>query len=196
MKIEHLYRDDCDTLRLLVNEFERLYERYTTENNEEINRSETHDASEYRQRKCIHNLKALLTSSLLIESQGLLDFYLPKIVEQRTKSTNLPLPAFDKTWKGGSVLEWLKHVLKEKIAIGFDFSREPYSRLKHFYGIRNDEVHWGGYLSEEKRRSNINKLNGIYVGAYTDLYVVDFSYCRSVIDDIEVLFLKVDESLR
>ena len=195
MKLEHQYRDECDILRLLVDEFEQMYEQYTKENKEEINSIVAHDAFEYHAPRCISNLRALLTSSLLIQIQGLLDFSLPKVVEHLAKSKNLPLTPFDKAWRGGSVLCWVKHILKKEIKSGFDFGSGLYSRLRDFYEIRNDQVHHGGYLSAEKRRVIVNRLKGVHIPQYTDLYDIDFSYCRSVINDAESFLIEIEKSI-
>src|SRR5262249_552579 len=80
IELERLYRDECDTQRLLIDEFERMYERYITEHQDELN-SIKDNAREYRAPRCISNLKSLLSSSLLVQSQGLLDFRLPIVVK-------------------------------------------------------------------------------------------------------------------
>lgn len=36
MKLEHQYRNECDILRLLVDELDRMCERYAKEHKEEI----------------------------------------------------------------------------------------------------------------------------------------------------------------
>lgn len=96
MKLEHQYRNECDILRLLVDELERMCERYAKEHKEEINSSEAHDAFEYYAPRCISNLKEFLTSSLLVQIQGLLDFRLPKVVEHLAKNKSLTMTPFDK----------------------------------------------------------------------------------------------------
>lgn len=203
MKLEHQSRNECDILRLLVDELERMCERYVREHKEEINSIEAHDAFEYYAPRCISNLKELLTSSLLGQIQGLLDFSLPKVVEQ-AKNKSLTVTPFDKTWKRGSVLCWVKHVLKKEIRSDFDFSGEPYSRLRTFYEIRNDLVHLGGYLSAKQKEVNVNSLKGVRISECPGLselnvsyclYDIDFSYCRSVIDDVEAFLIKVEKNI-
>lgn len=195
MKLEHQYRNECDILRLLVDELERTCERYAREHKEEINSIEAHDAFTYYAPRCISNLKALLTSSLLVQIQGLLDFRLPKVVEHLAKNKSLTVTPFDKAWTRGNVLCWVKHVLKKEITSGFDFSGGPYSRLRTFYEIRNDQVHHGGYLSAEKRRVIVNNLKGVRISKYWDLYDIDFSFCRSVIDDAEAFLIEVGKNV-
>jgi len=195
MELEHQYRSDCDILRLLADEFERMLERYLKENKEEISSIVAHDAFEYHAPRYIPNLKVLLTSSLLIQIQGLLDFSLPKVVERLSEIKKLTITSFDKAWKGGSVLCWIKHILKREIKSGFDFGSGSYSRLRDFYEIRNDQVHHGGHLSAEERRVIVNKLKGIHISRYTDLYDIDFSYCRSVIDDAESFLIEVEKTI-
>jgi hypothetical protein len=108
MKIEHLYLTDCDILRLFASELEQMYVRYTEDNKGCLNSIETRNANEYHAPRCIPNLKELLTSFLLFQIQGLLDFLLPKVVNNLAKRKMKP---FDKTWKGGNVLCWVKHAL-------------------------------------------------------------------------------------
>ena len=195
MLIEHLLKNDCDTLRLLLSEFEKLYERYTNKNEERIKSIVAYDASQYHPPQYIPNLKGFLTNSLLIETQGLLDFSLPKLIATQRKIKGLAVTPFDKTWKGGNVLFWVKHVMKKELKTGFDFSCNPYSRLRDFFEIRNDHVHYGGYLSDENRRNIVNKLKGVHASLYTDLYDIDFSYCRLVINDAEMFFTEIGKGI-
>lgn len=194
MELEHQYRDDCDTQRLLADEFERIWERYLTEHNDELTSMEVRDPSKYQPPRCITNLKALLTSSLLIQSQGSLDFWLPAVVGQVATRKPATITPFDKSWKRGNVLCWAKHVLKDELRSGFDFGTEGYCQLKAFYEIRNDQVHHGGYLSAKQRRILVNSLNGVRICSLTDLYDVDFSYCKSVINNVEAILLEVQQT--
>jgi hypothetical protein len=186
---------ECDTLRLLSDEFERVFEQYIEDNKEEMNSIVAYDAFEYHAPRFIPNLKVLLTSSLLIQIQGLLDFSLPRVIGHLAKPRNLTITPFDKMWKGGSVLQWVKHILKNELTSSFDFSRGPYSRLRDFYEIRNDQVHHGGYLSAEKRRAIVNRLEGVHISEHTDLYDIDFSYCRSVINDAEAFLFEIEKAI-
>jgi len=147
-------------------------------------------------------LKALLASSLLFQIQGLLDFLLPRVIKHLAKKVVSP---FDETWKGGNVLCWVKHALKEDINSGFDFGSGEYSRLRDFYKIRNDQTHHGGYLSDENRRVIVNKLTGIRINEHANfagtaviayIYDIDFSYCKSVIDDVEKFLSEVEKNLK
>ena len=61
MKLEYRYRNECDILRLLVDEFERMCERYARENKVQINAVEAYDAAEYHKPRCIENLKDWLS---------------------------------------------------------------------------------------------------------------------------------------
>ncbi len=190
MTLEQMYREDCDSLLLLADVFEQTNERYLSENNEELNRCEAKDMTTYYPPTCLHNLKALLASSLLVQSQGLLEYYLPTIVKLRSKGATVSVSPFE----SGNVLGWVKCVIKTEIKTDFDFGCHLYSRLKDFSNIRNDLIHHGGYLSKEERREILNRLDGVRVGD-TDLYEIDFSYCRSVINDIEAFFLEIDAAL-
>jgi hypothetical protein len=198
MEIGHLYRTECDNLRLLASELEQMHDRYIEDNKGCLNSTEGLNVNEYHAPRCIPNLKALLTSSLLIQIQGLLDFLLPKVVNHQAKKEVRP---FDK----GNVLCWVKDVLKEDINSGFDFSSGPYSRLRDFYKIRNDQTHHGGYLSDEKRLVIVNNLTGIRIlqhvnfagtAVVASVYDIDFSYCRSVINDAETFLIAVEKNLK
>jgi len=194
MELEHLYRDECDTQRILADEFERMYERYVTEHRDELNSIEAHDAFEYRAPRCIANLKSLLSSSLLVQSQGLLDFRLPTVVKLLANGKPATITPFDKSWKRGNVLDWVKCVLKDELHSTFNFGTERYRQLKAFYDIRNDQVHHGGYLSVEQRRILVNSLNGVRICNLTDLYDIDFSYCKSVINHVEAFLIEVQQT--
>ncbi|MHB1292368.1 MAG: hypothetical protein ACYCY5_09300 [Sulfuricella sp.] len=191
-KIEYRYRYDCDNLRLLACELEQTHAQYVGVNKKCIDSIVAYDINEYHAPQCIENLKALLTSSLLFQIQGLLDFHLPKVVKFLAKKKVAP---FDKTWSGGNVLCWVKHVLKEDINSSFDFSTATYERLRAFYNIRNDQTHNGGYLSDENRRGSVNKQKGVRISQHSDLYDTDFSYCKSVIDDVEAFLIAVEKNL-
>ena len=132
MTLEREYRFECDNLRLLVDTFEKLNEQYTKENDKIIRHIEVYDPNTYQAPKYIWGLKALLTSSLLIEDQSLLDFYLPKIIKLLAKNKNVQITPFDKTWKKGGVLSWAKHVLKKEIKTKFNFNQDYYRRLNEF----------------------------------------------------------------
>lgn len=193
MDTEHLYRTDCDIQRLLAREFEQMHARYIEDNKGCLNSIEAYDIDEYHAPQCIQNLKASLTSVLLIQIQGLLDFHLPRVVNLLAEKKPTP---FDRTWKGGNVLCWVKHVLKNDLSSGFDFSSGSYSGLTSFYKIRNDQTHHGGYLSDEDRRVIVNGLKGVRISQYTDLYDIDFLYCKSVIDDVEAFLIEVEKNLK
>ena len=197
MKLEHRYKYECDSLLLLVDEFEKTSKRYENENENEasILSITAYDMNEYQAPKYISNYKTLLTSFLLIEIQALLDFILPIIVKNLATSKDIPISPFDKTWKNGNVLCWTKHVIKDEIKSGYDFGCAPFSELQKFYKIRNDQIHSGGYLSDERQRDIINRLEGVYTCQYTDLYVIDFLYCRNVISNVESFFHGIHESI-
>lgn len=178
-------------MRLLIDEFEKQADEYNARNQVYISGVEAHDLTEYQPPKYISNYKTILTGSLLIEAQGLLDFFLPIIVTHISRIKKTDIPAFDKSWKGGNVLCWCKKVLKNELGLNYDFSRGAYGKLKNFYEFRNDQIHNGGYLSSDKNRHLLNGKKGIDACKYTELYIIDFAYCRGVIDDIEDLFNQI-----
>lgn len=188
MNLDHRYKYECDSMRLLINEFEKQVDEYNSRNHHYISELDAHDHGEYRPPKYVANYKAILTNSLLIEAQTLLDFFLPIIVGHISKSQQKCISPFDKSWKKGNVLCWTKTVLKAELGLSYDFSRGSYSKLKEFYEFRNDQIHNGGYVSSAENRSLLNGKNGIKVCEYTELYVVEFSYCRDVINQIEEFF--------
>lgn len=175
-------------MRLLIDEFEKQVDEYKTRNQKYISEVVAHDRNEYQPPKYISNYKAILTSSLLIDAQGLLDFFLPIIVGHIYDIKQNSISPFDKSWKKGNVLCWTKVVLKKELGLSYDFSQGAYSRLKEFYEFRNDQIHNGGYVSSENNRQLLKGKQGIDACEYTELYVVDFYYCRGVIDDIEAFF--------
>ena len=172
-------------MRLLINEFEKQAHEYNLRNQKYISKFEVRDSNEYIPPYYLPNYKTILTSLLLIEAQGLLDFLLPMIVGKIAQEIPSEITAFDKSWGKGNVLEWSKHVLKKELGLNYDFCQGAYSKLKFFYKVRNDQVHNGGYLSSDENRHLLSGKEGIDACKYTDLYVVEFSYCREVIDDIE-----------
>lgn len=188
MNLDHRYKYECDSFRLLIDEFERQAEEYNLKNERYINEVTVHDSNEYQSPRYISNYKAILTSSIITEAQALLDFFLPVVVNYLAKIKNINISPFDKSWKNGNILCWTKFVLKRELGLKYDFSRGPYCKLKEFYKVRNDHIHYGGYLSSDKNRSLLKGKDGISVCEFTDLYNVDFSYCRIVINDIEELF--------
>ncbi|WP_320040736.1 hypothetical protein [uncultured Desulfobacter sp.] len=175
----------------MIDEFQKQADEYNARNQVYISEVEAHDLTEYQPPKYISNYKTILTSSLLIEAQGLLDFFLPIIVGYISQVKKMDISAFDKSWKGGNVLCWCKKVLKKELGLNYDFSRGAYGKLKDFYEFRNDQIHNGGYLSSDKNRHLLGGKKGIDVCEYTDLYNIDFAYCRGVIDDIEKLFNQI-----
>lgn len=195
VNLSHLYTYECDSMRLLIDELEKQFNEYNSRNSQHITNLEAYDRNEYHPPSYISNYKAILASSILIQAQGLLDFLLPRIVDNRSKLDHIAISKFDKSWKKGNVLCWIKHVLKNELSLEHDFSRGPYSKLRDFYEFRNDNTHNGGYVSSDINRLRLNENRGIDACKYTDLYVVDFSYCRSVIDSIESFFGEIHNEM-
>ena len=195
MTLNHRYKYECDSYRLLVNEFESRLGKYNLENEGYINTMSVHDLNEYQPPKYLSNYKATLTSSLLIEAQALLDFFVPIVTNYLAKVKNQSIPPFDKTWKNGNVLCWVKFVINKELNLEYDFSRGSYYKLKEFYGFRNDQIHYGGYISSDKNRQALVGKKGIMASNYSDLYIVEFSYCQSLINDIEDFFIGIHKSV-
>ncbi len=196
MRFDHRYKYECDSFRLLIEEFERQEESYKARNKHYIQEVEAHDLDEYLAPKYISNYKSILTSSLIAEAQGLLDFFLPIMVGHFAKERGKIISPFGKMWKRGSVLCWTKHVLNSELGLRFDFGQGTHCKLKEFYEFRNDHIHYGGYVSSDKNTSRLKGKEGISSCKYTNLYIVEFSYCRSVINDIEHYFDEIYECFR
>jgi hypothetical protein len=190
VKLDHKYKYEIDSFKLLVDEFERQVDDYKLKNQHYVNETIVHDLNEYQAPRYISNYKSILTSSLIIEAQGLLDFFLPVIVGHFAKMKNKDISPF----KSGNVLCWAKNTLKNKIGSNYNFGTEPHCKLKEFYEFRNDHIHHGGYMSSDERRQLLKANSGISACEFTDLYVVDFSYCRGVITYIEKYFDGIIES--
>jgi hypothetical protein len=184
LTLKHQYKGECDSMRLLADEFEEQVEDYNNRNKRYREELEAFDCNEYAPPKYISNYKAILTSSLIFQAQGLLDFFLPVIVKHISKPQDIH--PFDGSGNG-NVLDWTKESLK-KLGLNYDFSCGPYSKLKDFYRFRNDLVHKGGYVLSENNKKRIAGIAEIEHCEYTDLYIIEFSYCRSVIDYIEDFF--------
>lgn len=193
MRFYFRYKYECDSFRLLIEEFERQVDNYKNRNEHYAQEVTAHDIDEYQAPKYIPNYKSILTSSLIIEAQALLDFFLPLLVGHIAKIKNKSISPFDKSWKGGSVLCWTKHVLNNELGLSYDFGQGPHCKLKEFYEFRNDHIHYGGYVSSDKNKSRLKGKDGISSCEFTDLYIVEFSCCRSVINDIEQYFGEIYE---
>lgn len=193
MKLSDRYKYECDTFRLLIEEFENQVNNYYEKNEQYISEMVAHDVDEYLPPKFIPNYKLTLTTFLLIEAQGLLDFFIPIIVNSLARIKNVSVSDFDETWKNGNVLCWVKHVLKEELGLKYDFNQGSYCKLKEFYRIRNDLIHYGGYLSDRNKKLLEGK-KGIRVSEISQLYVIEFSYCRDLINDIEEFFSDIHKN--
>ena len=191
MTYVHIYKYECDSFRLLIDEFEEQLEDYQKKNANLINEKMAYDLGEYQPPKYISNYKPVLTSALIVEAQALLDFFLPLMLNAVAKQKNIEISPFDRTWKGGNVLFWTKHVLKNELCVNYNFGQGPHSKLSELYEVRNDHVHHAGYASAGKNKSQFKKGSGISVCESTDLYFVEFSYCRTVIDEIEKYFSEI-----
>jgi hypothetical protein len=195
VKFSHRYKYECDSFRLLIDEFERQVADYNNRNEFYIKEVVAHDLDEYQAPKYVSNYKSILTGTLIIEAQGLLDFFLPLMVGNLAKIKEKSISPFDKSWKGGNILCWTKHVLIKELCLSYDFGRGPHCKLKEFYNFRNDLIHYGGYVSSYENKSLLKGKNGISSCEFSGLYVVEFSYCRSVINDIEKYFCGIFESV-
>ncbi len=140
MKLGDRYKYECDKFRLLIEEFENQVNNYNEKNKQCINEVVVHDVDEYLSPKYIPNYKLTLTSFLLIEAQGLLDFFIPIIVNSLARIKNASVSDFDETWKNGNVLCWVKYVLKKELGLKYDFNQGSYCKLKEFYKFRNDLI--------------------------------------------------------
>jgi hypothetical protein len=195
MNLNYRYKYECDSYRLLINEFKIQLDKYNLKNERYINEMSAHDLNEYQPPKYLSNYKAILTSSLLIEAQALLDFFVPIIINYLARVENQNISPFDNTWKKGNVLCWTKYVLNKELSLKYDFSGGLYCKLKEFYEFRNDQIHYGGYISSDKKRRLLTGKKGIMASRYSDLYVIEFSYCESLINDIENFFIEIHKSI-
>lgn len=196
MTFDHMYKNVCDSFRLLIDEFEGQAEDYQKRNAHYINEVMPYNIGEYQPPKYIANYKPILTSSLIVEAQALLDFFLPLMVNAVAQHRNKDISPFDKSWKGGNVLCWTKHVLKKELGLSYNFGQGPHSKLNEFYEFRNDHIHHAGYASSEKNKSLLKGKSGISICNSTDLYIVEFSYCRAVIDEIEEYFSEIHACIK
>jgi len=67
VKLDHRYKYECDSFKLLVDEFERQVDDYKLKNQHYAEETIVHDLNEYQAPRYISNYKSILTSSLIIE---------------------------------------------------------------------------------------------------------------------------------
>ncbi len=194
MTTEQCFREECDTIRLLIEEFGHVGGEYFVRNMDAINTVESRDWNEYVKPKAIPSLLGFLAGSLLVHCISLLDFRLPKLVIYRLGATDPNAFSKFESTKGGNVLDRMKQTVKSE-DFNFDFGDDLYERLRAWILIRNDEVHNGGYRGEKVTQHHIDILHGVNVGDVGCLYDIQFVACEHAINDIEAFFQKTHDSL-
>jgi len=187
--IQNRIRDDIHTQRLLLIEFQKMEFKYNQKNKILKARS----VIPYERPVYITNLKKLLTSSVVSNGQGLLDFWIPEITKFHCKRLKIDVVQRN---KNENCLEWIKYVLSKKLKDNFknqyDFGGKEYQRLKTFYEIRNYQVHSGGYLTDEKQEIRLNRESGISIDS-CELFSIDYLYCEDILDNIEHFLITLIE---
>lgn len=193
--LQHLLRDDCDQLRLLIDEFELQEREYNLRNAEHLEKTTCHDQYEYVKPKAIGNYGTLLKSFLIIEIHSLLDFYLPEIASKLERNNILSSKTKFET---GNSLEWIKSIIKSEPDISFSFNTKHFNALRELSKLRNDIIHNGGYVSEDNKKlvSQSKEIHSIkyMLGEKTppELYNINFQYCRKILDAAECFMLEVN----
>ncbi len=195
MTIEQSYRDECDTIRLLIDELEAAGAKHFIENMDAINEVRGGDLNEYLKPEAIPHIFSFLTSSLLVHCISLLEYRLRKLVVFCIRSAGIIVPAESETARNQNVLDWMKKILKDYEGFTFDFGDELGERMNAWIKLRNDLIHNGGYRSEWIKQRQIDILHGVKVGDIDSLYDVQFVACRNAINDVEAFFLKVHKTL-
>ena len=195
MTIEQSYRDECDTIRLLIDEFEHTGAEHIIDNIDVINKVEALDMLEYKKPEAIPHILTFLTSSLLVHCISLLEYRLPILVVFCIRSTGGLIPVESEKVSNQNVLLWMKKILKDYEGFTFDFGDELCERVNAWTKLRNDLIHNGGYRSERVKQRHIDILQGVKVGDIHSLYDVQFVACRNAINDVEAFFLKVHKTL-
>src|ERR1043166_504430 len=195
MTLKQLYRDECDTLRLLVDVLEGAGANHILENVEVINSVQALDWDEYRKPKAIPHILRFLGASLLIQVVSLLEFRLKIIVVYLIESFGRAIPDELKGPSNRNVLDWMKQVI-EQTGVTFDFGTELFRRLRAWISVRNDLVHNGGHRSERVTDEHIRILSGVQAMEFDSAYDVSFGACESAIRDVEEFFRVTERSLR
>lgn len=180
IKLQNRIRDDIQTLRLLLYEFKSLELNYNQEKKKKARSVDPYEPPEH-----INNLKELLTSSLLLHTQGLLDFWIPEIVTDYCQGLGIdPIQRSRNT----NCLDWLKQVLsetlKENLTKNYDFGGKDFQKIKTFYEIRNYQVHAGGYLVDQCQKPRLSRENGVSIDSQ-GLFSIDYPYCEQSFNNIE-----------
>lgn len=194
--MEHLFRDECDTIRLLIDEFNHFGAEYFVRNASAINDLPVRDNYEYSKPEVVPSILSFMTSMLLVHILSLLEYRLPIMVEYYFNVRGIePNEPIDK-YRDGNILDWLKGIMKTSDEVTIDFSDSLYERLKAWIRVRNDEVHNGGYRSARITDHQIKILHGVDAGEVGTLYHVQFGACQNAINDVEAFLLRVDVALR
>lgn len=195
MTLEQAYRDECDRLRLLVEEFRQAGSEYIVRNQEAINAVVVSDWDEYVKPKAIPSILGFLTASLIIHCISLLEFRLPIIVVHSLRSAGRVIPSELQTFESGNIIAWMEKVVTRTKGAVFDFDDPLAERIKAWIRVRNDVAHYGGYRSKKTEQRQIEILVGVNVGEIGTLYGIQFAACENAINDIEAFFRKTHDSL-
>lgn len=187
MMIQNQIKDDVHELRLLSIEFQKMEIEYCKSRIP----IKTRSVDPYEPPVSISNLKELLTSSIVSQGQGLLDFWLQRVVEFHCNRLQIEII---KRKRNENCLDWIKVVLKQLLKKHFinqyNFGASEFQKLKTFYEIRNYHVHSGGYLTEDSQRKRLNGEPGISIDNF-NLFTTDYSYCNDILNCIETFLIKL-----
>lgn len=196
MTFEQLYRNECDSIRLLIEEFNHVAAEYIVKNMDAINAIQARDWNEYVPPKAIPNIIGYLSSSLLVHTISLLEYRLPILVNHYFKQREIELKEPFGTFGRGNILTRLETLINSVDGITIDFEDALIRRLHAWIRVRNDDVHNGGYRGSVITDEQIELLPGVRAGTFDQLYDLQFGACHILVNDVEAFFLRVDKALK
>lgn len=168
--------DDC---RSLTRYFQRLFEflRDTTAE-DQIAPLEAVDMAALESQKTYHRISHLIKPDMLINTYGLVDFWLKEICKYQRQKNNLSLGYSD--IKGNDDLDVYHKFLTKYASLNLTGADVSYARLQDLRVVRNQLIHHGGHLPDDDRLiKRISAINGIALAG--SLLVIDDSFVWDVL---------------
>lgn len=169
--------DDCKSLTRYFNRLFELLREVTAE--DEVAPIEIVDAESFESQNTYHHISHFIKPDMLINTYGLVDFWLKEICKYQRLKRDLHLGYSD--IKGSNDLAAYHKFLTKYAGLDLTSARDSYERIQELREVRNRFVHNGGHLPDDDGlRKRIAEINGISLAG--SLMIIDDEFIWDVLD--------------
>jgi hypothetical protein len=130
------------------------------------------DMTALESKETYHRISYLIKPDMLINIYGLVDFWLKEICKYQGQKNNLRLGYSD--IKGKDDLHAYHKFLTKYVGLNLTQADDSYTRLQELRVVRNQIIHHGGHLPDDRLRKRISAIKGIALAG--SLMVIDDSF--------------------